>query len=230
MEKIKEKILIIGGGNVGGFIINNIDQFSSSNEVIGILDDDISKIGKEFWGIKVVGTVNDLPKFTSRYERLGIVISIANPIIKQKIYNSISNTSNIFFPNFIHNNTWISKKVKIGQGNIIYPGVSINYETEVGDFTTINMNVSIGHNCCINKFSTLSPGVNIAGFTRVDRGSFLGIGCCSTQGHTIGKYCTIGAGSVIIRDVPDYAVVVGNPGKIIKYHEPVIEIEKCENK
>lgn len=218
MEKIKEKILIIGGGNVGGFIINNINDFTEKHEIIGILDDDISKIGKEFWGIKVVGTVNDLPKFTSRYERLGIVISIANPIVKEKIAEKLSQFPQLIFPNFIHNNTWISKKVNIGIGNIIYPGVSINYESEIHDFSTINMNVSLGHNCNINNFVTLSPGVNLAGFTNVGRASFVGIGACCIQGHSIGKSCTIGAGAVIIQDVPDYAVVVGNPGKVIKYN------------
>jgi acetyltransferase EpsM len=34
----------------------------------------------------------------------------------------------------------------------------------------------------------------------------------------IGKWATIGAGAVIINDVPDYAVVVGNPGKVIKFN------------
>ncbi|CAL43362.1 Putative acetyltransferase [Flavobacterium psychrophilum JIP02/86] len=44
----------------------------------------------------------------------------------------------------------------------------------------------------------------------------MGIGASVIQGIKIGKWVTIGAGAVIIKDVPDFAVVVGNPGRIIK--------------
>ena len=54
---------------------------------------------------------------------------------------------------------------------------------------------------------------------RVCEGANIGIGAVVIQGLTIGKWSTIGAGSVIINDVPDYAVVVGNPGKVIKYND-----------
>jgi len=47
-------------------------------------------------------------------------------------------------------------------------------------------------------------------------GSHIGIGASVIQGITIGKWCTIGAGAVIIKDIPDGATVVGNPGRIIK--------------
>ena len=50
----------------------------------------------------------------------------------------------------------------------------------------------------------------------VGEGTHVGIGACVIQGIKIGKWATIGAGAVIIKDVPDGAVVVGNPAKIIK--------------
>lgn len=218
MVKTKMKIIVIGGGNVGGFIINNIKQFTEDFEVIGILDDDINKIGKEFWGVKVLGALNSISKYLFDDESIGVVISIANPPIKEKIVTYLKQYPQIVYPNFVHKKTWLSQKVTLGKGNIIYPGVSINYETEIHDFSTINMNVSLGHNCLINNYSTISPGANLAGFTNIGKLSFIGIGACCTQGHTIGNNTTIGAGAVIINDVPDYAVVVGNPGKVIKYN------------
>jgi acetyltransferase EpsM len=58
----------------------------------------------------------------------------------------------------------------------------------------------------------------LAGNVTIGEGSHVGIGATVIQGITIGKWVTIGAGTVIIKDIPDYAVVVGNPGKIIKYN------------
>jgi acetyltransferase-like isoleucine patch superfamily enzyme len=54
---------------------------------------------------------------------------------------------------------------------------------------------------------------------RIGNLSFIGIGSTIIQGIKIGKNTTAGAGSVIIKDVPDNVVVVGNSGKVIKVKE-----------
>jgi acetyltransferase EpsM len=51
----------------------------------------------------------------------------------------------------------------------------------------------------------------------VGEGTQVGTGASIIPGVKIGKWASIGAGAVIVEDVPDFAVVVGNPGKIIKY-------------
>jgi len=56
----------------------------------------------------------------------------------------------------------------------------------------------------------------LAGHVEVGEGSHIGIGVSIIQGIKIGKWCTIGAGAVIIKDVTDGATIVGNPRKIIK--------------
>ena len=62
----------------------------------------------------------------------------------------------------------------------------------------------------------LSPGARLAGGVNVGEGTHIGLNASVIPNINIGKWCIIGAGAVIIRDVPDYSVVVGNPGKIIK--------------
>lgn len=52
----------------------------------------------------------------------------------------------------------------------------------------------------------------------IGEGTHVGIGAIIIQGLKIGKWATIGAGTVVLDDIPDYAVVVGNPGKVIKYN------------
>jgi UDP-2-acetamido-3-amino-2,3-dideoxy-glucuronate N-acetyltransferase len=49
----------------------------------------------------------------------------------------------------------------------------------------------------------------------VRRGASIGANATIVCGTTIGKHCLIGAGTVVTKDVPDYALVVGNPGKVI---------------
>lgn len=205
-------LYIIGAGDVGGFIAYHTNEMGSY-ELKGFLDDDESKKHQTYYGLPVIGSVDTLLDIRSP---LAVVIAIANPITKKRIVEKLKNQSNIIFPNFIHPTVWIGQKSTIGQGCIIYPGTTINFEAEIGNFVTINMNVAVGHNCCFSDYTTLSPGVNCGGFTVLEESSFLGIGATIIQSVKVGKEVIIGAGAVIIRDVPDGATVVGNPGRIIK--------------
>ena len=50
--------------------------------------------------------------------------------------------------------------------------------------------------------------------TLVKRGATLGANCTVVCGHTIGRFAFVGAGAVVTKDVPDYALVLGNPGRV----------------
>src|SRR5690554_489098 len=204
-------LIIIGAGDVGKYIAYHFSILPEFR-VIGFLDDDKSKLGNYYANYPVLGDLT----YLKQIKEISIAIGIANPIIKQKIFNNIKYISGLEFPNLKHPNSWIGEKVTFGKGNIIYPGTMINYETKIGDFVTVNMNCAIGHNCNIENFGTLSPGVNLGGFTHIGESSFMGIGSNTIQSTKIGSQCTIGGGSMIIKDVPDGCIVVGNPGRVIK--------------
>lgn len=206
-----KKLLIIGAGNVGGYIAFNSNEFADF-EPIGFLDDNPDKHGKEFYGLQVLGPVSDIDKFIPEHEPLQVAIGIANPAIKQKIAKSLEG-KNIIFPSFIPRHTWLSQKVIVGQGVILYPGVSINYETVLEDFVIMNMNCAIGHNCHISAYSTLAPGVNLGGFTHVGVATDIGIGTSTRQSTKIGSGVTVGGQSMIAKDVPDNVKVKGIPAK-----------------
>jgi UDP-2-acetamido-3-amino-2,3-dideoxy-glucuronate N-acetyltransferase len=53
--------------------------------------------------------------------------------------------------------------------------------------------------------------------TLVKKGATMGANCTIVCGHTIGTYAFIGAGAVVTKDVPDYALMVGNPARRIGY-------------
>ncbi len=198
-------LIIIGAGNVGGFLALNQDLFTEDFNIIGFLDDDQNKIGKSFWDIPVLGPVSEINK----YQDASIAMGISNPLTKKKILDKIG--EKYHFPNFISKNAWISNKVKIGNGVIIYPGVCINHESEIGNFVVINMNCAIGHNSTIQKCSSLAPGVNFAGFTFVESFAEIGIGVSTIQNIRIGEGAVIGGQSILIKDVENYSKYVGVP-------------------
>jgi len=204
---MKQDLIIIGAGNVGGFLALNQNLFKDQFNIIGFLDDDKEKIGNKIWDIPVLGSIDNITK----YKNMSVAIGISNPLTKKKILSNIG--KNYHFPNFISKNAWISNKVKLGNGIIIYPGVSINHESEIGDFVVINMNCAIGHNSTIQKCCALAPGVNFAGFTYVESFAEIGIGVSTIQNIRIGEGAVIGGQSMVLKNVEKFSKYVGVPAK-----------------
>ncbi|MGB5219236.1 MAG: Gfo/Idh/MocA family oxidoreductase [Smithella sp.] len=102
----------------------------------------------------------------------------------------------------------IGKKCKIQNNVSVYKGVTLEDGVFCGPsmvFTNIyNPRAEIG------KMDQVRP-------TLVKKGATLGANCTIVCGHTIGSYAFIGAGAVVTKDVPDYALMVGNPARRIGY-------------
>ncbi|WP_396157195.1 NeuD/PglB/VioB family sugar acetyltransferase [Flavobacterium sp.] len=210
---MKKKLLIIGAGSVGKFIAYNINQFTKSFEVLGFLDDDVTKHNSIIAGFPVIGFLDKLIEFSGK--DIAIVFGIAFPSVKKKIFEQYQNLD-FEFPNFIAKDVWISEGVTLGKGCIIYPGTTINYETVVDDFVIINMNCSLGHNCTIKSYSSLAPGVNLGGNTRIGNCVELGIGASTIQGVIVDDFAKVGGQAMVITNIPKADIFIGIPAKSMK--------------
>jgi UDP-2-acetamido-3-amino-2,3-dideoxy-glucuronate N-acetyltransferase len=121
-------------------------------------------------------------------------------------------------------NSRIGKNCRIGQNVVIGPHVSI------GDGVKIQNNVSVYEGVTLEDYVFCGPSMVFTNVfnprseirrmdelrpTLVRRGASLGANCTIVCGVTIGQYAFIGAGAVVVDDIPDFALVVGNPGRII---------------
>lgn len=115
--------------------------------------------------------------------------------------------------NVIHPHSSVSAYFQLGTGNFISRNVSINTFSKIGDFCVLNTGCILEHECELGNGVHLAPGAVLAGNVKVGDLSFIGAGSVLKQGIHIGSNVIIGAGAVIIRDVPDNAIVAGNPGR-----------------
>jgi UDP-2-acetamido-3-amino-2,3-dideoxy-glucuronate N-acetyltransferase len=117
----------------------------------------------------------------------------------------------------------IGRGCNIGQNVVVSPNVVI------GDNVKIQNNVSIYTGVILEDDVFCGPSMVFTNVvnprshvsrkdeykqTLVKRGASLGANSTIVCGHTIGRFAFIGAGAVITKDVPDYALVVGNPGRV----------------
>jgi UDP-2-acetamido-3-amino-2,3-dideoxy-glucuronate N-acetyltransferase len=126
----------------------------------------------------------------------------------------------------IMKNSKIGKGCNIGQNVVISPGVIL------GDNVRVQNNVSVYTGVICEDDTFLGPScvftnvINPRSFierkdeykeTIVKKGASIGANATVVCGNDIGRYAFIGAGAVVTKDIPDYALVVGNPAKIIGY-------------
>ncbi|NLE47770.1 MAG: N-acetyltransferase [Sandaracinaceae bacterium] len=124
----------------------------------------------------------------------------------------------------------VSAGARIGAGSSLGQNVYIGPGVEIGSGVKIQNNVSVYAGVRIEDKVFLGPScvftnvLNPRAFidrreefkaTVVKRGATVGANATIVCGITIGEYALIGAGAVVIRDVPPYALVVGNPARII---------------
>ena len=68
----------------------------------------------------------------------------------------------------------------------------------------------------IGDYCHIAPGANVSGGTHIGAGTWIGVGACVIQCLNIGKDCMIGAGSVVVKDIPDGVTAYGNPCKVVR--------------
>lgn len=123
--------------------------------------------------------------------------------------------------------SWISEKSQIAKhasiserGVIIMHGNILTNEVKIGEGSLINMRCTLGHYCNIGRFCNLAPGV-FASSSNIGDFSYLGINTIIKPKVNVGRNVTVGAGSVIVKDVPNNWIVAGNPAAKIGENKPI---------
>ncbi len=119
--------------------------------------------------------------------------------------------------------TRIGEKCSFGQNCVVGPNVVIGNNVKVQNNVSIYDGVELEDDVFCGPSMVFTNVINPRSHvirkheykkTLIKRGASIGANATVVCGHTLGEYCFIGAGSVVTKDVPAYALIVGNPGRI----------------
>jgi UDP-2-acetamido-3-amino-2,3-dideoxy-glucuronate N-acetyltransferase len=118
----------------------------------------------------------------------------------------------------------IGEDCNIGQNVVVSPSVTIGNNVKIQNNVSLYTGVILEDDVFCGPSMVFTNVINPRSHvsrkheyqrTLVGRGASLGANCTVVCGHTIGRYAFVGAGAVVVKDIPDYALVVGNPGRIV---------------
>jgi sugar O-acyltransferase (sialic acid O-acetyltransferase NeuD family) len=209
------KAIIIGAGTYGQVYAEYIRDIKKYH-IVGFLDDNESKIGNSYSSIEVLGPVKKMKSL----QKFGINTVFAPIGDNETRVRLLSKARNLGYetPCFIHPLANVHHTVKKGIAVYILPRTNIMPHTTISDFVMISMGVNIAHHVKIKRGCFLSLASTVGASINMNEKAFMGMASVIMTGvANIGKNSIIGAGAVVISDVPDNAVVVGVPAKVIKY-------------
>lgn len=206
MQRVKN-ICVIGAGGHAKVVLATLHAMGQ--KVKWILDDDEKMWGQTIFDIEIKGPVALLENLETPVKA---IIAIGDNKTRKTIADSLPHVEWI---TAIHPSALIHPTVQIGNGTAIFAGTVIQPDTIIGNHCIVNTSASIDHDCSVGDYVHIAPGCHLAGGVTLHEGTFLGIGSSVIPGAAIGKWSICGAGSVVVRDIPDNAKALGVPAKQI---------------
>lgn len=155
----------------------------------------------------------DLDTIFHSYDEV-IVATGSNDLREEKM--AVLKTMEVPIATIIHPTAVISPFAQVSAGCTVLANAVININAFVKEGCIINTAAIVEHDSIVEEFVNICPNVAMAGHAKVGRKSFIGTSASLIDEIEVGKEVIIGAGAVVVKDIPNHVTAVGVPARVIK--------------
>jgi len=216
-----KKVIIIGGqgnGGVAAACINDMRERYNilDYEVYGFINDFIPK-GERINRYPVLGGLKDIQPYIKKdFYFIYAIHSVSHAPLRIKLFHALGIPGERLVT-LIHPLCFIGEGVELAPGVMVMANSYIGPETKIGKCTFVMANCTIGHNSKIGDFCHFSVGAICSSVLNIGNGCDVALNATVMDKVTMGDYSVAGAGSLVLKDIEAYQVVVGSPARHLKY-------------
>ena len=164
-------------------------------------------------GIQPIPFVEAQSRYSST--ELEIVIAVGEPHTRSILRKKVQ-AAKFSLAILVHPSANISDDTILGAGTVVCYNSFVSCDVTIGENVLLQPTVSIGHDSKIGEDSVISTYVCIAGGCEIGSETYIGLQVPVKEGVCIGNQSIIGMGSVVVRNIPDQVIAIGNPARVIK--------------
>lgn len=209
------RVLIVGSSGHARVVIDIIER-DGAHTIVGLLDDAKSP-GLIESGYPILGRLPDLPELIRRHNAEGFFVAIGDNWSRGAVAAKIRQLAPALTPvTAVHPGAQVARSACLGPGTAVMAGAVVNSNASVGSFCIINTRASLDHDSFLADFASLAPGATLAGNVRVGEYSSICLQAAVAEKVSIGSHTVVGAGSVVLGDLPDNVVAYGTPARVVR--------------
>jgi len=207
---------IYGTGGLGREVLELAKQINIQQRWDRIFFIDDFREEKNFQNCQVT-SFQEL-KQISNHDDIEIIVAVGEPKSRKMLAETLQN-GGYKLATLVHPNVHIPISTKISSGTVICAQAIISCDVVIGKNVYIQPNALVGHNTVIADNTVISGLVHIAGSCYIGHESYIGMNACVKEDIKIGDEAIIGIASVVVRDIPDAVIALGNPARPMKINE-----------
>ncbi|MCL4499874.1 MAG: acetyltransferase [Chloroflexi bacterium] len=210
--------LVIWGAGGHAQVVADIIRLAGEYDIVGFLDDvNPGRANEEFCGGKILGGREQFIQLKERGVR-SVILAFGDCQARLRVADWVRDEG-LSLITAIHPKAVVAQGARIEVGTVVAAGAVISPNVRIGKNVIINTCSSIDHGCAIADGVHISPGACLGGNVTVGRGAWIGIGATVVPRVKIGAQSIIGAGAVVLQDIPDHVVAYGNPARVSRRTE-----------
>jgi sugar O-acyltransferase (sialic acid O-acetyltransferase NeuD family) len=216
---MREPLLVIGASGHAHALLALLHRHGGF-KTIGLIDS-FQVAGYQIHGLPILGSEADVHHVCERQGARHLLVAIGDNFQRQAMTHRLRvQIPDAVFPSLVDPSAVVAADAKLGRGVVVMAQSHVGAGCVLEEGALLNTQSSLDHDSLLGPFASLAPGAITGGRARIGAGSFIGMGARLIQEVKVGCNTVVGAGSLVLADLPKDVLAYGTPARVVRSRQP----------